>query len=166
MRQLFARFVPVIVLAAASCSSSPAGIARPSACGGTVTTGGQIDAAAFSANYIRVEGVNDKFIVVYLADTTKPPELTFSVSRDATSGQFPTGSVMDNNAALSDPNRVGTATLNVGTVVDPYDSNGSPLTNADGGSVGSIDATFTATFTGASITGSFSSPVCATTQNI
>ena len=156
-----------IVLAVASCSSSSAmSIPRPTACGGTVMTQGQIDAAAFSADYVRVEGVNGNAIVVYLANSTKASMLSLQLIRDATTGSFPTGALPSNEASLYDPSRVGTASLNVSTVVDPYDGNGSPLTNADGGTVGSIDATFTADFTGASITGSFSSPVCDTTVNI
>ena len=160
------RFIFPIVLAAASCSSNPGKpMPRPNACGGTVTAQGQIDSAAFSADYVRVEGVNGNTIVVYIAETAKAPELTLQLSRGA-GGAFPTGGVLNSQAALYDPNRVGTAQLDVTSVVDPYDASGSPLVNADGGSVGSIDATFTATFTGATISGSFSSAVCDTTVKI
>jgi hypothetical protein len=114
---------------------------------------------------VRVTGVNGNAIVVSLADTTKPPVLTLQLMRDTTTSSFPTGTVQS-EAVLYDPNRVGTAELNVTAVVDPYDASGSPALNADGGSVGSIEATFTATFTGATITGSFSSPVCETTDHV
>lgn len=157
-----------MVLAAAGCgSSSPSGMTmpRPSACGGTVTTQGQIDSAAFSADYVRVEGVNGNAIVVYIADRTKAPELSLQLTRDG-AGSFPTGAVQNSQAALYAPNRVGTAQLNVTSVVDPYDASGSPVVNADGGSLGSIEATFTATFTGATISGSFSSAVCDVIVNI
>jgi len=160
-------WVALMVCAAAGCSSqSGMSIARPTACGGTVTTQGQVDSAAFLADYVRVEGVNGNAIVVYIANSMKPPMVALQLTRDATTGAFPTGPVASNQATLYDPNRVGTATLNVGSVVDPYDASGAPLTNADGGNLGSIQATFTADFAGASITGSFSSPVCDTIENI
>ena len=166
MKRVPLRFIVPAVLAAASCSSSsPSRIPRPSTCGGQVTAQGQIDSAAFSADYVRVTGVNGDTIVVSVADTTKPPVLTLQLMRDTTTSSFPTGTVQ-NEAVLYDPNRVGTAELNVTAVVDPYDASGSPALNADGGSVGSIEATFTATFTGATITGSVSSPVCETTDHV
>ena len=89
--------------------------------------------------------MNGNAIVVSIADTTKPPVLTLQLMRDTTTSSFPTGTVQ-NEAVLYDPNRVGTAELNVTAVVDPYDASGSPALNADGGSVGSIEAAFTATF--------------------
>ena len=167
MRFIIPTVLP-IVMAAASCSCSSnhgTPLPRVSACGGTVTAQGQIDSAAFSADYVRVEGVNGNTIVVSLADTTKAPVLTVQLARDSATGSFPTGAV-HSEAALYAPSRVGSAELNVTTVVDPYDTSGSPLVDPDGGSFGSIEATFTATFTGAMISGSFSSPVCETTDHI
>jgi len=167
LKRVRLRFIASAVLAAASCSgsSSQPGIQRPSTCGGTVAAQGQIDSAVFSADYIRVTGVNGNTIVVSLADTTKAPVLTVQLARDSATGSFPTGAV-HSEAALYAPSRVGSAELNVTTVVDPYDTSGSPLVDPDGGSFGSIEATFTATFTGAMISGSFSSPVCETTDHI
>ena len=133
---------------------------RPSSCGGTIATQGTVGGATCTADSINVIGVNGNAISIYLADTNQK-ELWFTIHRDPTTNMFAAGSYQETAVYES---QVGSVTVELTRVVDPFDATGQPLPGPDGGIVGSLDGTFAAQFGADSVSGTFSSPVCAVTD--
>ena len=142
------------------CGSGQKTVRSPS-CGGTVTTQGAVGGATFTATSINVIGVNGDAISIYLTDTAQDRQLWFTIHRDTSTNMFAAGSYQDTAVYES---QAGTVTVELTQVVDPFDATGQPLPGPDGGIVGSVDGTFVAQFGADTVSGSFSSPVCLTTD--
>src|SRR6185436_6500208 len=109
---------------------------RPASCGGTVTTDGSVRGTTFSATSIDVIAVNGHAISLYLTDVDRNEQLWFSIQRDPSTRMFAPGSYQ--GEAVFAPNLVGSVSVDLTQVVDPYDMNGRPVPAVDGGVVGSV----------------------------
>ena len=160
-RATFSALLLVSVLGCRGGQNGQDGQVPPASCGGTVATQGMVGGVAFAATSINVIGVNGNAIAIYLTDANHDRQLWFTISRSQSTNMFAAGSYQDTAVYES---QVGTVTVELTQVVDPFDARGEPLPGPDGGVVGSVEGSFAAQFGADLVSGSFASPVCQVTD--